>query len=101
MEDSKNVDQAKRANEARKTLKDFKLRHGKDLHAGTDAKSHATMFDKKKVKFLAKQRENQAKERESRPKDMGRSFGDKAMNKIVAASRPTRSKMIIKGGGKR
>ena len=99
MEDSKNVDQAKRANEARRTLKDFKNRHGADLHKGTDARSHSTMIDKKKQKFLQKQRENLQKEKAERPKGQGRSFGDKAMSKIVAASRPTRSKMIIRSGG--
>ena len=40
MEDLKTMDQAKRANEARKVLKDFKQRHGADLHKGTDARSH-------------------------------------------------------------
>jgi len=48
MEDSKTIDQAKRANEARKVLKDFKTRHGADLHKGDDARSHKTMIDKKK-----------------------------------------------------
>lgn len=48
MEDSKAVDQARRANEARKTLKDFKQRHGQDLHKGADARSYKPMIDKKK-----------------------------------------------------
>ena len=48
MEDAKTMDQAKRANEARKVLKDFKQRHGADLHKGQDARSHKTMIDKKK-----------------------------------------------------
>jgi len=48
IEDSKTMDQAKRANEARKVLKDFKLRHGADLHKGVDARSHKTLIDKKK-----------------------------------------------------
>jgi hypothetical protein len=47
VEDHKTMDQAKRANEARKTLKDFKKRHGSDLMKGTDARSHKTMIDKK------------------------------------------------------
>jgi len=51
MEDSRTIDQAKRANEARRTLKDFKQRHGSALHKGTDARSHATMFKKKEAKF--------------------------------------------------
>jgi hypothetical protein len=48
MEDSNALLQAKRANEARKTLKDFKARHGADLHKGTDSRSHQPMIDKKK-----------------------------------------------------
>ena len=48
MEDAKTMDQAKRANEARKVLKDFKQRHGADLHKGQDARSHQPMIDKKK-----------------------------------------------------
>lgn len=54
IEDSRNVDQAKRANEARKTLKDFKNRHGQSLYKGDDARSNKTFVDKKKQKFLAK-----------------------------------------------
>jgi hypothetical protein len=51
MEDLKTMDQAKRANEARKVLKDFKQRHGADLHKGTDARSHQHLIDQKKKKL--------------------------------------------------
>jgi len=54
MEDSRAMDQAKRANDARKTLKDFKNRHGAELHEGADARSNQTLFDKKKQKFMDK-----------------------------------------------
>jgi hypothetical protein len=41
--------------------------------------------------------------RDSKPKKNavggGRSFSDKSMAKIQSASKPTKSKMIIKGGG--
>ena len=58
MEDSKAIDQAGRANEARKTLKDFKNRHGKELHKGTDARSHSTLIDKKKQKLMDKMKKS-------------------------------------------
>lgn len=48
MEDNKAIDQARRANEARKTLKDFKQRHGQNLYKGQDARSHQPMIEKKK-----------------------------------------------------
>ena len=54
MEDSRTIDQAQRANEARRTLKDFKRRHGSALHKGTDARSHETLFNKKMQKFKDK-----------------------------------------------
>jgi hypothetical protein len=47
VEDNKTMDQAKRANDARKTLKEFKQRHGQDLYKGEDARSHKTLIDKK------------------------------------------------------
>ena len=58
MEDNKQLDQARRANEARKTLKDFKLRHGQDLYKGQDARSYDTLIDKKKQKLMAKMRDS-------------------------------------------
>ena len=64
MEDSRAIDQAKRANEARRTLKDFKRRHGSELNKGTDARSHETLFNKKKQKFNDKVR--QSKDKSSR-----------------------------------
>jgi len=36
------------------------------------------------------------KKKDNKPKTAGRSFGDRAMMKIQAASRPTRSKMIVR-----
>lgn len=58
MEDTKAIDQAKRATEARKTLKDFKQRHGSNLFKGEDAKSHKTLVDKKKQKLLNKMKDD-------------------------------------------
>lgn len=44
-----------------------------------------------------------AKARDAKPKKKaigkGRTFSDKAMAKIQLASRPTKSKMIVKNGG--
>ena len=93
MEDAKTLDQAKRANEARKTLKDFKQRHGQDLYKGVDARSHQPLIDKKKQKLQAKMRESKPMKNAT---GRGRTFGDKAMNKIQLASKPTKSKMIVK-----
>ena len=94
MEDSRVMDQGKRANEARKTLKDFKNRHGADLYKGEDARSHSKLLDKKKQKFMQKVRENSSKERKNGKK--GKQLSDRAIDKIQMASRPTRSKMIIR-----
>lgn len=51
IEDSKSVDQARRANEARKTIKDFKSRHGADLYKGEDARSNKVLLENKKKKL--------------------------------------------------
>lgn len=97
LEDERTIDQGRRATEARRTLKDFKSRHGADLYKGQDARSNATLIEKKKQKYMQKVRESNKQERsESRKKGKGRSFSDKAMNKIQKASRPTRSKMIVR-----
>lgn len=61
VEDNKTMDQAKRANEARKTLKEFKLRHGQDLYKGEDARSHKTLIDKKTQKLMNKTRDDKPK----------------------------------------
>lgn len=61
VEDNKTMDQAKRANDARKTLKEFKARHGQDLFKGEDARSHKTLIDKKTQKLMNKTREDQPK----------------------------------------
>jgi len=61
MEDPKALDQAKRANEARKTLKDFKKRHGSDLFKGTDAKSHDVLIANKKEKFMQRIKDSSKK----------------------------------------
>lgn len=95
MEDSKIVGQAQRANDARKTLKEYKLKHGSDLYKGQDPKSHNTLINKKKNKM-------QQSAKEAKPKGKtpgGRQFSDKAKAKITSASRPTRSKMIVKSKG--
>jgi hypothetical protein len=82
MEDAKTIDQARRANDARKALKEFKNRHGQDLYKGTDARSTATLMDNKKKAFLKQSLEQRKKDQAERPKGEGRSFGDKAMMKI-------------------
>jgi len=94
MEDNKIIDQGKRANEARRTLKEFKSRHGQDLYKGEDARDHSKLLEKKSKKFMQKVRDNSAKE--PKKKKGGRSFSDRAMDKIQIASRPTRSKMIVR-----
>uniref|UniRef100_A0A7S3IUR7 DBP10 C-terminal domain-containing protein n=1 Tax=Strombidium inclinatum TaxID=197538 RepID=A0A7S3IUR7_9SPIT len=66
MEDFKSVDQAKRASDARRTLKDFKKRHGKDLMKGEDAKSYSKMLEKKKTKMISKIKENAGKSKKQR-----------------------------------
>ena len=78
-------------------MKDFKRRHGQDLHKGTDARSHKTLIDKKKEKMLARANSNKDSNRKSGP----RKFSEKAQAKITAAARPTRSKMIVKSKGGR
>lgn len=98
MEDSHAIEQARRANEARKTLKDFKQRHGGELHKGTDARSVETLFDKKKRKFLDKVKQN--REKKSQSSGQGRQYSEKANQKILMAQRPSRSKMIVKGTSK-
>lgn len=97
MEDQKAMDQAKRANDSRKTIKDFKDRHGQELHKGTDARSHDTLIAKKQQKLQAKMQAMNQKKPRAGPG--GRSFSDKSMAKIQSASRPTKSKMIVKAGG--
>lgn len=79
VEDKKTIDQAKRATEARKTLKDFKNRHGSDLYKGQDARSHSTLIEKKKRKFMDKVKQSKGKDKS---KSQGRQYSDKAMAKI-------------------
>lgn len=74
MEDTKAIEQAKRANDARKTLKDFKRRHGADLHKGTDARSNKTLIDKKKEKMLQRVQANKDKNRKGPMGQRGRAF---------------------------
>ena len=94
VEDVRAIDQAKRANEARKTLKDFKRRHGSELHKGSDARSHEALFNKKKQKFQDKVRQN--KDKKSRGPGSQRQYSEKANQKILMGQRPNRSKMIVK-----
>jgi len=67
MEDFKSIDQARRASEARKTLKDFKKRHGPALFKGDDPKSYKTMMEKKKTKMINKIKENAGKAKRATP----------------------------------
>ena len=79
-------------------MKDFKHRHGANLYKGQDARSNSTLIDQTKKKYMQKVRESnsQDKDHAKNKAKFGRSFGDKAMNKIQMASRPTRSKMIVR-----
>ena len=83
------MDNAKRANEARKTMKDFKNRHGSSLSKGDDPRSNDAIIKSKKAKMLKKLKETK------KPKG-GRQYSEKALNKIKYAQKPSRSKMIVK-----
>ena len=61
IEDAKTMDQGKRASEARKVMKEHKLRHGSDLFKGTDAKSNQHIIEQKKKKLQEKMRVNSKK----------------------------------------
>lgn len=97
-EDTKAIEQGKRAVEGRNVMKDFKRRHGSELYKGTDARSNQPLIDKKKQKFMQKIKETGKKNIKG---GGGRKFSDKANKKIVAGARPTRSKMIVKAKSKR
>jgi hypothetical protein len=51
MEDAKAIEQGKRANESRKTMKEFRERHGQALLKGQDPRSHETLLQNKKNKL--------------------------------------------------
>ena len=51
------MDSAKRANEARKTMKDFRNRHGSSLSKGDDPRSNDAIIKSKKAKMLKKLQE--------------------------------------------
>lgn len=89
-------------------FKDFKSRH-EDLNKGEDMRSNSKMFDNKSKKFKEKTMQARAEERKASKQKFGgskRSFSDRAVNKMHKASRPTKSKVIVKGvrpgkGGKK
>ena len=60
-EDSKAIEQAKRANEARRSLKDFKSRHGATLFKGTDSRDTNSLVEKKKERMFKKAQMNKEK----------------------------------------
>ena len=94
--------QARSANESRSMMKSFERSH-KDLYQGEDVRNPKALIDSKGKKLqnrMNAQRGEDRKAGKSKHKNTGaRSFSQKAQNKIVAGSRPTRSKMIVKSGG--
>ena len=78
-------------------MKDFKKRHGSKLYEGTDARDTKSMIEKKKARMLQKANMIKDKNRKGPMGQHGREFSKKAANKIVQRSRPTRSKVIVKG----
>ena len=107
-ENVKLISQARSANESRHMMKTFRGSH-KDLDKGEDMRNPKLLM-KAKEKKLAQKMKNLSKDdrksnRVSSVKEEkfikgGRSFSQKAKNKIIAGMRPTRAKVILKGGGK-
>lgn len=100
-ENAKLVAQARSSNESRKMFKDFKARHN-DLNKGEDVRSSSAVFDNKGKKLKQKMLQARAEDRKANKKSFNgskRQYSEKALNKIQKASRPTKSKIIVKGGG--
>lgn len=96
MEDQKTVNIAKSSSEGRKMMKHFKSKHA-DLNEGEDAKSGDKMIEAKKKKMMMKVMQNKDKNKgRQRDQNGKKDIGDKARNKIMYGSRPTRVRAIIK-----
>ena len=88
-------------------MKNFESRH-KDLNQGEDVRNPQTLISAKEKKLKQKMNSLSKEDRKvvGRPASSekyvggGRSFTQKAKNKIVAGMRPTRAKQIIKGQGR-
>lgn len=100
MEDTKAIENAKRANETRKYTKEFKRRHGSELYKGTDARSTKAVIDAKRTKMYKKAEMNNERTNKSPMGQRGRDYTQKAADRIVRQSAPTRSKIIVKQGKK-
>ena len=101
-EDTKMVERARTSNDSRKMMKAFSKGH-KDFNKGEDARSNQHVVKMKKKKMLEKMKKNGREARggergEQSGGKRGGKYGDKQWNKIVEKSRPTRSKVIMKGG---
>jgi hypothetical protein len=83
--------------------KDFQARHT-DLNKGEDMRSNKKLFDNKTKKMQEKVQQSRIEDSKNKKHSLAgtkRTYSEKAMMKIHKASRPTKSKMIIKGGGGR
>lgn len=92
------VQQAREVNQNRKGMSDFKHRHGAELNKGEDVRSNKELVAAKKKKYLQKMRESGTKKgSKGTIQDKftgGKKISEKARDKIIASSRPTRSKAI-------
>lgn len=70
------MDSARRANESRKTMKEFRSRHGSSLSKGDDPRSNDALIKNKKAKMLKELKNDKT------PKKGGRQYSEKALNKI-------------------
>ena len=88
-------------------MKSFRGRH-QDLDKGEDVRNPHKLIKAKEKRLQQKMKNMSKEERRSsngnRPSEKfvkgGRQYSQKAKDKIVAGMRPTRAKIIIKGGGK-
>jgi hypothetical protein len=83
--------------------KDFQNRHT-DLNQGEDMRSNKKLFDNKAKKMQEKVQQSRIEDSKNKKQSLAgtkRTYSEKAIGKIHKASRPTKSKMIIKGGGSR
>ena len=100
MEDTKAIENAKRANETRKHTRELKRRHGSELYKGPDSRSTKTVIDAKRTKMYKKAEANNERTSRGPMGQKGREYTQKAADRIVRQSAPTRSKIIVKQGKK-
>lgn len=103
MEDKKIVNNAKNSIQDRKNFKDFQNRHGDELKRGEDMRSNKSLIESKKKRMIDKLRQSGMKKGQDKSgiKDKltgGKHIKEKAHNKIVKRSLPTRSRVITKTG---